>query len=100
MTLEDEKPGPALEDRFRERFAQGRHEFRRAVSNYDSEWTVPTDPVGIITPLKTTPPPPQTSTSEVLPQHSSSLHIRVLLFVLIALLVLAALNLILPISCP
>ncbi len=100
MTLEDEKPGPALEDRFRERFAQGRHEFRRAVSNYDSEWTVPTDPVGIITPLKTTPPPPQISTSEVLPRHSSSLHIRVLLFVLIALLVLAALNLILPISCP
>lgn len=102
MTHEAEKPGPALEDRFRERFAQGRHEFRRAVSNFDSEWTIPTDPVGIITPLKTTPPPPAQPIprSGSATQASALLQVKILLFLLISLLICLILNLLIPLAWP
>lgn len=85
MTHEDEKPGPALEDRFRERFAQGRHDYRRAVSSFDSQWTVPTDPDGIIPSLKTTPPPASQPPVPATPSGAPA-DVRILLFLLIALL--------------
>ncbi len=96
MTHEDEKPGPALEDRFRERFAQGRHDYRRAVSSFDAQWTVPTDPDGIIPSLKTTPPPASQPSPPQVTTSGAPADVRILLFLLIALLLFILVYILVP----
>lgn len=77
----DEKPGPAIEDRLRERFAHQRHLFRTSVLQFDSEWESPTDPDGIIPRIKTMHPPKDATPSKKVSFHIAT-ALRLLLLII------------------